>query len=347
MPIRHRGPVPADRGPGGGDKPRITAGDISPRIIVGAAVAVAGGIIALILLVQVVSAFKSTPVDKVGLSYTGGPIAGIHFQRVVKPGSGQFFNGFFASLHELPATQRNYIVSKNPDEGDRHAADFIPGPTKDRVIAEIELAVTFKLNTEPKTVRQFYEQLCVKYHCEDLSPRGGWDKLLNDNFRQVLENAVQQETRQINAADLNNNQEVITKMQTDIASHLKDDFNQVLGGNFFCGPTFDRNRPTVCPDFKFVIKNITLPPDLQAAFTAQQSSAAGVVVKQNEAAQVKATAEGVAAQQNAVQASLTPQYLEYLKVQAETQCAQRPGCTLVISNGATSPNVNINPPGNP
>lgn len=257
--------------------------EMSGKAIARIAFLVIGAIVALIVLFTFLGAFRSTPVDKVGLSYTGGPIAGIHFQRVVKPGSGQFFNGFFASLHELPATQRNYIVSKNSNEGDRRTADFLPGPTKDRVIAELELAVTFKLNTEPRAVRQFYEQLCVKYHCEDLSPGGGWDKLLNDNFRQVLENAVQQETRQINAAELNNNQETITRMQTDIASHLKDDFNQVLGGNFFCGPTFDRNRPSVCPDFKFVIKNITLPPDLQAAYTAQQSSAAQVIVKQNEA----------------------------------------------------------------
>jgi len=80
----------------------------------------------------------------------------------------------------------------------------------------------------------------------------------------------------------------------------------VLGGDFFCGPTFDRDRPSVCPDFKFVIKNITLPKALQDAFTAQQSSAVEIVVKQNEASQAKTTAEGVAAQQNAVQASSPP-----------------------------------------
>ena len=320
---------------------RIVASDVPRGTLLRAALAALAVAVVLMVLSQSANAFKSTPVDKVGLSYTGGPIAGIHFQRVVAPGSGRFFNGFFSSLRLLPATQRNYILSKNPDESDRRTSDFIPGPTKDRVIAEVELAVTFKLNTEPATVRRFYEQLCLKYRCEDLSPGGGWSRLLNENFRPVLENAVQQETRQVNAADLNNNQEVITRMQAGIGSHLKDDFNQVLGGNFFCGPTFDRNQPSVCPEFEFVITNITLPKDLQDAFTAQQSSAAQVVVKENEAAQAKATAEGVAAQQNAVQAALTPQYLEYLRVQAETLCAQRTGCTLVISDGA-SPDINVN-----
>lgn len=262
----------------------------------------------------------------------------------MKPGSGQFFNGFFASLHELPATQRKYIVSKNSNEGDRRTSDFLPGPTKDRVIAELELAVTFKLNTEPTAVRRFYEQLCVKYHCEDLSPGGGWDKLLNDNFRQVLENAVQQETRQINAADLNNNQDVIVRMQNDIASHLKDDFNQVLGGNFFCGPTFDRNRPSECPDFKFVIKNITLPQGLQDAFTAQQASAAQIVVKQTRRPRPRPLPRGWPPSRTP-SSPPHPAIPAVLKVQAETQCAQRPGCTLVISDGATTPNVNINPPG--
>lgn len=102
-------------------------------------------------------------------------------------------------------------MSKTASESDRRTSDFIPGPTKDRVIAEVELAVTFKVNTEASTLRQFYEQLCLKYRCADLSPGGGWIRLLDENFRPVLENVVQQETRQVNAADLNNNHEVITR----------------------------------------------------------------------------------------------------------------------------------------
>lgn len=42
--------------------------DITPRTIVMGAAAVVGGIALLILLILVVSAFKSTPVDSVGLS---------------------------------------------------------------------------------------------------------------------------------------------------------------------------------------------------------------------------------------------------------------------------------------
>ena len=41
------------------------------------------------------SAFQRTPKDRVGISYGGGPVEGVHFQKIVAPGSGLFFNGFF------------------------------------------------------------------------------------------------------------------------------------------------------------------------------------------------------------------------------------------------------------
>src|ERR1700730_13547999 len=74
--------------------------------------------ILLVALVPIVAgAFKKTPRDKYGLSYGGGPIEGAHFIRVVKPGTGLFFNGFFRQLYLYPADQRNYIVSKVRNQG--------------------------------------------------------------------------------------------------------------------------------------------------------------------------------------------------------------------------------------
>ena len=60
------------------------------------------------------SAFQRTPKDRVGISYGGGPVEGVHFQKIVAPGSGLFFNGFFDSLYLYPADQLNYILADTP-----------------------------------------------------------------------------------------------------------------------------------------------------------------------------------------------------------------------------------------
>lgn len=57
---------------------------------------------------------------------------------------------------------------------------------------------------------------------------------------------------------------------------------------------------------------------------------------QNEAKQRKAKAEGELAAQEALRQALTPEYLEYLRIQA----CQQGNCTLVLgTNGGTNINV--------
>ncbi len=87
--------------------------------VVAIAALVAGAIGLVAWLIMFFAAWRSVPVDKVVLHYTGGPIEGEHFERVVSPGSGTRFYGLLDSVHELPATQRNYIMSKHPRRG-RH-----------------------------------------------------------------------------------------------------------------------------------------------------------------------------------------------------------------------------------
>ena len=83
---------------------------------------------------------------------------GSHFQRIVQPGSGLFFNGLFDQLYLYPADQQNYIISKTAEpglgEGGRldHRADERPGagrvPGRRR---------TSSSNTD--RLRAFHEQL--------------------------------------------------------------------------------------------------------------------------------------------------------------------------------------------
>ena len=44
------------------------------------------------------SSLGKTPRNMYGISYGGGPIEGTHFQRIVKPGSPLFINGFMDKL---------------------------------------------------------------------------------------------------------------------------------------------------------------------------------------------------------------------------------------------------------
>lgn len=281
-------------------------------------------------------------IDKVGLYYTGGMIQGQHFKKVIEPGSGATLLGWADDIKWLPAGQRNYIVSKNANEGDREGADIITVPAKGGVAMDFEVAVYFKLNTHTEdiagfkggTLRKFYEQICKKYECTE---EDGWDRMLNDNFRKIIETSMRQKVFSYTVDELYANTEgeasgkedAILKIQSEIANQLKQNVNTTLGGNFFCGPTFDRDKEG-CPDFQFNI-NSAEPKDeaVRNSFAQQRVAANAVVTAENEARAKKAAAEGTAAANNALRASLSPEYLELQRIEALKLCAQNPNCTII------------------
>jgi hypothetical protein len=281
-------------------------------------------------LIMFMRGWGSVPVDKVVLHYTGGPIEGEHFEKVVNPGSGTRFYGLLDHIYDLPATQRNYIMSKHPDEGDTRRAEYVGAPSADKVVTEWESATYFKLNTRPAVVRRFFEQICLKYRCTDLSPGGGWDHMLADTFRQQIVAAIQEQARRYRSEDIYANPDTLLAMQGDIGATLKRRVNDALGGEFFCGPTF-RPEASDCPEFSFVIKALTLPTNVRDQYNANRASALAVE-------EAKADAQSQAALRAAPE--LTPGQLAYIRAQAELECARRPDCVLVVGNGTTAVQVN-------
>jgi regulator of protease activity HflC (stomatin/prohibitin superfamily) len=244
-------------------------------------------IVVVALVPVIVGAFKTTPRDKYGLSYTGGP-AGAHFQRVVNPGSGLFFNGWFASLYQYPADQRNYIVSKVKNQGSTNRSDSIIAPSRDRVPVEYQVAVYFKLDSD--RLRQFHEQLGLKYKAYTSS---GWDKLVQDTFRQQIENALQAETRKYDVADIYANADLLVQIQGEVQRSLKERLVTALGEDYFCGPKFQSggtcNQPT------FIIKSADIPKDVVKAFQDNRTSEVQILTKQNEIQQRVAEAQAIGA----------------------------------------------------
>lgn len=293
------------------------------------------GVIASLFTFMIGHPFQKTPADKIALSYGGGPFEGAKYQKTVLPGSGLVFNGVFDKWYEYPITTRNYIVSTNPAEGDRANQDKITAPTKDGVSVDWELAVNFKLNTND--VRDFHQKLGLKFQAWTAK---GWDQLLDQQFRQPLESAVQRTSRQFSSEEVYKDAGVYQKIQDTIAAGLKESINASVGEEFFCGPSFQLGQPA-CPPFQVVLKHAGLPKTVIDAFNSQKETQAGIEVAKNQAQAKVELAKGDAASQAASQQSLTPEYLEKLRIAAEQTCASNPGCTLVITNGGTGTNVNI------
>ena len=313
---------------------------------IGAAVVAA---VALVFLVLFFASWKSVPVDRLGLHYTGGPIEGQEFVAVIEPGSGAQFLGLLDTLVLLPATQRDYTASG------AEGADGPPivAPARGGVEMQFDVAAYFTLNTSDDVVRRFYERVCIKFDCDD---DDGWDEMLRVNFRGPIEQAIQQSIRDFSVDELYAGQgsggeveeggpeatAILEQVQDNIAADLKENINNVLGGDYFCGPTFERSAPDVCPDFQFQITSaVPTSAEVVAAFAENAASERQVVTAQNRADAAAAEAEGQRRAQEALAGVFAePGYVAYLQALAMQECARNASCTLVVAPPGTDVNVN-------
>lgn len=295
------------------------------------------------LLATVMTGCSSqAPVDQIGLYYTGGAFQGTHFKHLVLPGSGAQFVGWQDHIKYLPAGQRNYIISKVAVEGDRKGADSIRVPAKG-VLMDFEVSVYFKLNTHSDVIRPFYEQICKKYGCDD-NGGDGWKSMLNDNLRKIIETSLQATVRPFDVGELYANQagasgsnDSLVRVQTEVGTTLQERVNSVLGGQFFCGPKFDRAKPE-CPPLDFII-NSAEPVDqpVKDSFARIRSSQNGIQEATNQGLALQEQAKGEAAKQNALKGAgeLSPNQIAYLNAQANLACATNKDghCVLVVGGG--------------
>jgi regulator of protease activity HflC (stomatin/prohibitin superfamily) len=166
--------------------------------------------------------------------------------------------------------------------------DSVVAPTRDRVQVTYQVAVYFKLNTD--RLRGFHEQLGLRYEAYTTD---GWNDLIRDTFRQQIENALQEETRQVDVADLIGNADLLVQLQDNVQAKLSQRLEDALGQQFFCAPTFEPGGD--CGDPAFVIKRVDVPTSVAKAFEDVRTSEIQVQTKENEVRQREAEARAIEA----------------------------------------------------
>jgi hypothetical protein len=280
-------------------------------------------VLGLALAPTAASSLKKTPRNMVGISYGGGPLEAAHFQRIVMPGSGLFFNGLLDPLYLYPADTQSYIVSKVPNQGAVKVADSIISPSRDRVQIEYQIAVYFKLNID--RLQAFHEQLGLQYSAYTSA---GWNKLIQDTFRQQIENALQENTRQYDVADIYGNADDLTTIQSDVEEKVSDRLVAALGQPFFCGPTYEPGEECTSPTF--IIKKIDIPADVVQAFQDNRTSQIKVLTSQNQIEQRAAEARAI----EALNAGLAQAGMPYVLLRA-IESGQINFWVLPSDNGVT------------
>lgn len=318
---------------------------MSSKIIVGAVGGVIAVLAGLIVLVIFIQGWRSVPPDKYMLHYTGGPIQGQHFDEVVAPGTGTKFYGLAENYYFLPATQRTYTFSRDPNVGDKAGIDFVAGTSTDNTVFTFEATTYFRLNPKPEVIHAFMDNICFHESrsgsgiCTDLKPGGGWDQMLERYFRPEVELAVRLEVGKYDRDHLFQDPVTLLAINNDVGDVLKQRINAALGGDYFCGPAASEDA---CTDFGFVLKNPTPPDNVRDAYNATAASKQNVITAENDAKAKAAAAQGDADAQaiRAAAPSPTPDQIAYIRAQAMQACASNSNCTLVITDGGTGVNVN-------
>lgn len=140
-----------------------------------------------------------------------------------QPGSGVGNIGAFNKQFCFPATQRNYIITSNPNAGDQKGVDFVEVPTKDAVNVRVEGQALFTLNTDPVAIKSFYLKYGVRTFdgSHPYDGNTGWESFLDQNFRPVLDNALREALGGFNCDELNNTCQYVTSAQQAVKGNVK------------------------------------------------------------------------------------------------------------------------------
>lgn len=250
--------------------------------------------------------------DQVGLYYMEGPSDGYKFGECIEPGKtgpAEWNN----SVVYLPTSLRTWTIDDMPDPQDANRSVIAPGADSADVIivsakpqenqpsgvqVKVSTKTNFYLNTfcdqNGGKVKEFWEKVGRRYGADT---EAGWRRMLETELVSTQKTIIKEVIREYSADPLIANQDGIQgQAQKLIAERLAVEFNRITGGQFFCGPSFNRSSQD-CPPLELLIIGVEYADrGIQAARNEKQKAvelaAAQLAKAQGEAAALVAEAQG-------------------------------------------------------
>ena len=269
--------------------------------------------------------------DQVGLYYLEGNSDGYKFDKCIEPGEtgdAEWNN----SVVYLPTSLRTWNIAA--DGGDSNKPITVSTKPEENQPSGVQVNVwpttNFFLNTycgsDGALLKDFWEKIGRRYDAEDPD---GWRNMLVQTFVPVMEKVIQDVVRSYSAdALVGNINGVRAEAQAKIATQFTAELKRLVGGSYFCGPSYDRRKPD-CPDIEITIKDVDYAdPGIQEARNAKQKAiemAAATVAE----AQGKVDAAGKLNDLYKNDAWMKLQ-LAQLQLEAIKACSDK--CTIIIGS---------------
>jgi hypothetical protein len=311
---------------------------------------------ALAALAALTACSTRPPADEVYLFYKDGSVDTKEFQECVEPngkGPWQANNKVFT----LPTSLRTWNIRPSGGDTDQWIrSSSKPGPNG-QPGPEVGVFATaeFYLNTNcddpdgdgPLTAKdspvvQFWEKTGRRYKVSDGDGTFSdeqWRTMLLNTLVPAEEKAIREVTRNYTADELDANANgVWKKMEDALGTTFLTELKAKTGGDYFCGPTYDRAKKD-CPPIRISITDINFAdPGIAEArakvFKAEQDAKAALIAAQSQ----------VDVANKLSQAGKDAGYVRLKELESQLAaaqaCAANPNCTLIIGGPA---GVNITP----
>lgn len=203
---------------------------------------IAGIVIAAMMFMTGCSTVSTEP-DEVGLHYSGGSFSSKEFKGCIAT-SNREFNGPGDGHYIYPAGQRTF--SFTGAEGSERGP--IAVTTNDGQELDVPGFVTFTLDTDCETLREFHEKVGMKYGA--YKDGGGWDSFLNDYIAVPLTAAMNKASLDSGWYELYSSSEAQADFEDYVKSNLPVEVEKALGDDFLTINAVQISKPAPSEELK-------------------------------------------------------------------------------------------------